>query len=144
MTFHHTYPVQLRFSDVDQLGHVNNSVYFSSTTWPRRLSLCCPRRRNELPSLVACHRNINANFFVPVFFTDQIAVETATIHLGHKSFTLLQRAVCAVTGEVKCECRTVMVPMMSRHSSRSPSPGSGARPWPASRNGTVEELEAGR
>ena len=27
--FKHTLPVQLRFSDVDQFGHVNNSVYFS-------------------------------------------------------------------------------------------------------------------
>ena len=25
----HTCPIQLRFSDVDQLGHVNSSVYFS-------------------------------------------------------------------------------------------------------------------
>ena len=27
--FKHTMPVQIRFSDVDQFGHVNNSVYFS-------------------------------------------------------------------------------------------------------------------
>lgn len=27
--FRHTMPVQIRFSDVDQFGHVNNSVYFS-------------------------------------------------------------------------------------------------------------------
>ena len=27
--FRHTMPVQIRFSDVDQFGHMNNSVYFS-------------------------------------------------------------------------------------------------------------------
>ena len=27
--FHHRMPAQLRFSDVDRFGHVNNSVYFS-------------------------------------------------------------------------------------------------------------------
>ena len=27
--FHHTLPLQLRFNDVDLLGHVNNSVYFA-------------------------------------------------------------------------------------------------------------------
>ena len=31
------------------------------------------------------------------------------MHLGNKSFTLLQRAVTEDTGEVKCECKTVMV-----------------------------------
>ena len=27
--FNHSMPAQIRFSDVDQFGHVNNSVYFS-------------------------------------------------------------------------------------------------------------------
>ena len=27
--FNHFMPAQIRFSDVDQFGHVNNSVYFS-------------------------------------------------------------------------------------------------------------------
>ena len=27
--FRHTMPVQIRFSDVDQFGHMNKSVYFS-------------------------------------------------------------------------------------------------------------------
>ena len=31
--FRHTLPLQLRFNDIDLLGHVNNSVYFLSTTW---------------------------------------------------------------------------------------------------------------
>lgn len=29
MKFRHTLPVQIRFSDVDQYGHMNNSSYFS-------------------------------------------------------------------------------------------------------------------
>lgn len=28
-TFRHSVPVQLRFNDLDPLGHVNNSVYFT-------------------------------------------------------------------------------------------------------------------
>ncbi|MBO5135380.1 MAG: acyl-CoA thioesterase, partial [Bacteroidaceae bacterium] len=27
--FRHSMPAQIRFSDVDQFGHVNNSVYFA-------------------------------------------------------------------------------------------------------------------
>lgn len=106
----HTYPVQLRFSDVDQLGHVNNSVYFSlydlgKTAYMR--DVLGERVDYRRTSMVVA--NLNANFFAPVFFTDRLAIETLTVHLGNKSFVLWQRAVCEDSGEVKCECRTVMV-----------------------------------
>lgn len=101
---------QIRFSDVDQFGHVNNSVYFAlydlaKTTYVKDvLGDSVDWRRMGI--VVA---NINANFLLPVFFDDKIKIETATVHLGNKSFTLLQRAVTEDTGEVKCECKTVMV-----------------------------------
>ena len=54
--------------------------------------------------------NINAKLLLcRYFFSDHLVIETAVVHLGHKSFTLLQRAVTTDTHEVKCECRTVMV-----------------------------------
>ena len=103
-------PAQIRFSDVDQFGHVNNSVYFAlydlaKTTYVKDvLGDSVDWRRMGI--VVA---NINANFLLPMFFDDKIKIETATVHLGNKSFTLLQRAVTEDTGEVKCECKTVMV-----------------------------------
>lgn len=110
MEYKHTYPVQLRFSDVDQLGHVNNSVYFSlydlAKTDYMRLVHGDDMDYRHTSIVVA---NLNANFLVPVYFSDKLAIQTATIHLGHKSFVLYQRAICVDTGEVKCECRTVMV-----------------------------------
>lgn len=103
-------PAQIRFSDVDQFGHVNNSVYFSlydlaKTTYVKEV-LSGRMKWNEVGIVVA---NINANFMNPIFFMDNVNIETATIELGNKSFTLLQRAVDAESGVVKCECRTVMV-----------------------------------
>ena len=53
--------------------------------------------------------NINADFLAPVFFSDDLYIETTVIHLGHKSFTLLQRAINKASGVLKCQCRTVMV-----------------------------------
>ena len=102
-------PAQIRFSDVDQFGHVNNSVYFSlydlakTTYFKDVLSL------SEWGDVVVVVANINANFFQPVFFSDEMEIATAAVHLGNKSFTLLQRAVSKNTGEVKCECQTVLV-----------------------------------
>lgn len=110
VTFKHSMPVQIRFSDVDQFGHVNNSVYFSlydlaKTTYVKAV-LAGRMKWNDVGIVVA---NINANFMSPVFFMDNVNIETTTIEIGNKSFTLLQRAVDAESGMVKCECRTVMV-----------------------------------
>ena len=63
----------------------------------------------EWGDVVVVVANINANFLMPVFFSDNIEIETATVQLGNKSFTLLQRAVVKGTNEVKCECRTTLV-----------------------------------
>lgn len=107
--FKHVMPAQIRFSDVDQFGHVNNSVYFSlydlaKTTYVN--DVLGNANWGEMAIVVA---NISANFFTPVFFSDKVEIETSVVQLGNKSFTLLQRAVSAGTCEVKCECRTVMV-----------------------------------
>lgn len=105
----HRMPAQIRWSDVDQFGHVNNSVYFSlydlaKTDYLRKVIGADVSKR--LAIVVA---NINANFFLPIFFNEEVDIDTSVVHLGNKSFTLLQRAVDAHTGEIKCECKTVMV-----------------------------------
>lgn len=102
-------PVQIRFSDVDQFGHVNNSVYFSLYDLAKTTYIKDVFGDMDWSKLAIVVANINANFFTPVFFSDNLVIETAVIHLGHKSFTLLQRAVTTDSHEVKCECRTVMV-----------------------------------
>ena len=53
--------------------------------------------------------NINADFLAPVFFSDELIIETAVIHIGNKSLTLLQRATNKASGVLKCQCRTVLV-----------------------------------
>lgn len=109
LTYRHVMPVQIRFSDVDQYGHMNNSSYFSiydlaKTSYMR--DVFGDKEWNTLGIVVA---NINADFLAPVFFSDELYIETTVIYLGHKSFTLLQRAVNKASGVLKCQCRTVMV-----------------------------------
>ena len=108
-SFKHSMPVQIRFSDVDQFGHVNNSVYFSLYDLAKTNYMTEVLDEPKLDMMVVVVANINANFLMPVFFSDNIEIETATVQLGNKSFTLLQRAVVKGTAEVKCECRTTLV-----------------------------------
>ncbi|MBO5586990.1 MAG: acyl-CoA thioesterase [Prevotella sp.] len=104
-------PAQLRFSDVDRFGHVNNSVYFSL------FDMCKTRYFNDVVGTDIFDRmapvvvHIEANFISPVYFPDEIVIDTSIVKIGNKSFTLLQRALNQRTDEVKCYCETVMVMM---------------------------------
>ncbi|MCZ8372195.1 thioesterase family protein [Phocaeicola sp. KGMB11183] len=108
--FKHVMPVQIRFSDVDIYGHMNNNAYFSlydlaKTSYLRDVF----GYKEEWSKLGVVVANINADFLAPVFFSDELIIETTVVHLGHKSMTLLQRAINKASGVLKCQCRTVLV-----------------------------------
>lgn len=107
--FKHVAPVQIRFSDVDQYGHMNNSVYFSLYDLAKTSYFQDVFGNEEWKNFNVVVANINADFLAPVFFSDKLIIETAVIHLGHKSFTLLQRAINQASSVLKCQCRTVLV-----------------------------------
>lgn len=108
--FHHRYPLQIRFNDIDTLGHVNNSIYFTfydlgkSRYFEAVKNSSIDWRRADV--VIA---NINADFLSPIYPNEEIAVETGTLEIGNRSFTLLQRIINTQTGEIKGICRTVMV-----------------------------------
>lgn len=108
--YNHRLPIQIRFNDVDQYGHVNNNAYFSyydlgKEDYLRNVLHVDYRKQNIVPVIA----NINADFFIPIFYGDPIVVETRVCHIGQKSFTLEQRAINERTGVEMCHCKTVMV-----------------------------------
>lgn len=108
--FKHIMPIQLRFSDVDQLGHVNNSVYFSLYDLAKNAYFQeVMKDKVKWSNGGVVIANIQANFLSSIYLHEKIAIQTATAHIGNKSFTLVQRAVNTQTHEVKCICQTVMV-----------------------------------
>ena len=109
MKFRHTLPVQIRFNDVDQYGHMNNSSYFSLYDLAKTSYMRDVFGNKDWHHMGIVVANINADFLAPVFFSDDLIIETTVIHLGHNSFTLLQRAINKASGVLKCQCRTVMV-----------------------------------
>ena len=86
MIFKHTLPVQLRFNDIDALGHVNNSIYFTFYDLGKARYFeevkRSPINWNDADLIIA---NINANFLLPAFMHEKIAVQTATISIGNQS-----------------------------------------------------------
>ncbi len=108
--FRHALPIQIRFNDVDRYGHVNNNAYFAYYDLGKeeylRSVLKTDYRASDVVPVIA---NINADFIQPIFYGDEIVIETRVSHLGNKSFTLMQRAVNQRTQSVVCQCQTVMV-----------------------------------
>lgn len=109
-TFRHKTPVQLRFNDVDAFGHINNSVYFAlydlaKTEYLRDVSDPDFTRKDIRPVVA----NVNADFIHPVYYGDNIEIQTAVTHLGNTSFVISQQAIDIDKKRVVCKCRTVMV-----------------------------------
>lgn len=108
--YHHQLPIQIRFNDVDRYGHVNNNAYFAYYDLGKeeylRNVLKVDYRASDVVPVIA---NINADFIMPIFYGDDIVIETRVSHVGTKSFTLKQRAINQRTQCVVCQCKTVMV-----------------------------------
>ncbi|MCH5233553.1 MAG: acyl-CoA thioesterase [Muribaculaceae bacterium] len=103
-------PIQIRFSDVDVIGHVNNIIFLQYYDTGKAAFMTELLGRSiswyEVDVVVA---NIDCAFIAPIFFQEKIEVLTACTFIHDKSFKLLQMLRNSETGEVKSICETVMV-----------------------------------
>ena len=109
-TFHHHQPIQIRFNDIDLLGHLNNALYFqfmdlAKVSYFKQFT--GDRYDWSKIGLVVAH--IDVDFIAPTYINDHIEVLTAVASISNKSLVLSQRVVEVTTGEVKCVANTVMV-----------------------------------
>ena len=91
--FKHSCTLQLRFGDIDAMGHVNNNVY---------LQLCDVAKCNYFATLYGgtfdpaalsiVVVNINCDFLAVTTLDEPVAARTAVVAIG----------------EVKCQCTSVM------------------------------------
>lgn len=105
----HKLKVQLRFNDIDILGHLNNTVFFSlyDLGKARYMEDAGLRARGpEAPTSVIA--DVHCSYFIPIHYGDEIYVTTRCSHIGEKSFTLEQEMIDD-KGEVRSRCTTIMV-----------------------------------
>lgn len=103
-------PVQLRFSDIDMLGHVNNSRYFELFDLAKNDYFTRVAGGHleweRLPVMIV---NINCDYLSQTTLQEPVEVLTQVDHIGDKSFVLIQQLVNSDTREVKCSCAVTMV-----------------------------------
>ena len=104
----HITPIQIRFNDVDQMGHVNNAVimeYFDLGKENFFASHGMPPEKGDFTVIIV---HYEVDFLNQIHFHDTIHVETAIEKFGNKSLTLIQRAINSESGSVCATCRSVM------------------------------------
>ncbi len=108
--YRHHLPVQLRFNDIDILGHLNNTVYFSLFDLGKARYFGAVRSgKIDWQKVETVIANVNCSYIRQVRFGENIEILTRCVAIGHKSFTLDQLMVNADTGEAKAHCQTIMV-----------------------------------
>jgi len=108
--YRHNTPVQIRFNDVDILGHVNNAVYqhyydFARIQYLKKVLGDSINWANQTLVLAS----IKVDFFSPISIDDEILVETRVEMLGNKSIAMKQKLIDVKTREVRSSNRAVLV-----------------------------------
>lgn len=121
----HSVPVQIRFSDIDILGHVNNNAYLSYLDLgkTRYMTDVLPQG-DTLNNVNAVIANINISFTGPTYFHDKIEVVTCVSSISDRSLVMEQRVICPDTADVRCIATTVLVGFDAATATSAPiSPG---------------------
>ena len=89
-TFKTSLPIQIRFGDIDALGHINNNIYFSYFDLGKTayFDLIRPRAASWTEGLIVV-AHIEVDFFSPIYYKEKIVVETKIKKLGEKSGVFL-------------------------------------------------------
>ncbi len=107
--FYHAVPLQIRFNDIDMLGHMNNGVYLTFMDLGKAHYFNdVMENRVDWHNINVAVVNINVNFYAPTYLDSHISVLTAVTRISKHSMTMEQRIVDTDTGEVKCQAITIM------------------------------------
>ena len=103
-------PIQIRFGDIDALGHINNNIYFSYFDLGKTsyFDTIKPTAVNWTDGLIVV-AHIDVDFLSPIYYKEKIVVDSKIVSLGEKSGVFLQQIRNAKNGDIKCRCKSVFV-----------------------------------
>ncbi len=110
MNCNHKKKIQIRFGDIDVIGHVNNGVQLSYLDLARLdyFEHIYGQTINwQDTALIVAHLEID--YFSPIFLKDKIEVHTCIHKIGNKSVSLRQNIIDSTTGDIKTQTSQVMV-----------------------------------
>jgi len=108
--FKHSTPIQIRFSDCDMLGHVNNAVYQQYFDYARlqyfKKVLASELDFNRYAVMVA---TITIDYLSPIPLHDDLEIFTRIDTIGNKSIGMIQQVYSKKDHEIRASNRAVLV-----------------------------------
>ena len=107
--FKNILPIQVRFSDVDIMGHVSNTVYqnYYDSGKVNYFDQVMPDM--DFVNIGVVGASVKIDYLKPIFMKTRILVETRVAVLGKKSITMEHCLVDEHTGETLSTCEAVLV-----------------------------------
>jgi acyl-CoA thioester hydrolase len=107
--FRHSFPIFVRFTDVDMMKHVTNSthlIYCDDARMDYFLHVFGERIEPKEESLVIA--SITIDYIKPIHPNEPIEVKTKTSIIGNKSIQTLQHIINVESGELKSVIKVVI------------------------------------
>jgi acyl-CoA thioester hydrolase len=108
-TFKSILPIQVRFSDVDIMGHVSNTVYQTYYDSGKVDYFDRVMPDMDFVNIGVVGASVKIDYLKPIFMKTRILVETRVATLGHKSLTMEHYLVDECTNEILSTCTAVLV-----------------------------------
>lgn len=109
-SYFHITPIQIRFNDIDKLGHVNNSVYqqyFDLGRVEYFNHVLIEDMDWEVEGLILA--SISIDYLKPIEIHEKIFARTKIYHIGNKSIKMCQELYNDATGEIHATSKSIMV-----------------------------------
>jgi acyl-CoA thioester hydrolase len=107
--FRFRYPIDVRFSDLDAIGHVNNAVYLTYFEMARIAYWLQVTQRTQISDLDMILARAEVDYRSPLLFGESIEVGVGCTSLGRSSFVLELDAHERASGRLVAECRKTLV-----------------------------------
>ena len=106
----HILPLQIRFNDIDMMGHVNNAVIMEffdlgKSQYFAEAGIPVTPEEGDFTVMVV---HIEVDFHSQIRWGDSIAVTSFVSNWGNKSLRVKQQIINTVTGQPCATCSTVM------------------------------------
>jgi acyl-CoA thioester hydrolase len=107
--FRFRYPIDVRFRDLDAIGHVNNAVYLTYFEMARIAYWLHVTHRTQVKDLDMILARAEVDYRSPLAFGESIEVGVGCTSLGRSSFVLEFDAHERTSRRLVAECRKTLV-----------------------------------
>ncbi|HVU13745.1 MAG TPA: thioesterase family protein [Phototrophicaceae bacterium] len=121
--FRHQAAIQVRWGDMDALGHVNNAVFLSYMEQARAMYVSdldlWQGGRGSLGMILA---RVEIDFKTPLFAGDDVRVFTRTVRLGNSSLKLAQWIARVKAGQAEIAAQALFTAVVYDYATNKSTP----------------------